>query len=41
MFEDEEFLDDDTFMLLLGSAVGDVYAFRNDGYLSFRNVDVS
>lgn len=40
-FEDADFLDTDNFALTLGDAYSFNYAFNNQGYLSFRDVDVS
>ena len=40
-FEDAEFLDTDDFSLILGDAYSFEFAFKNNGFLSFRNVDVS
>lgn len=40
-FEDSDFQDNDNFALILGDAYSFNYAFNNQGYLSFRDVDVS
>ena len=40
-FEDETFVDTDTFTLMLGDTVYNSFAFTNEGFLSFRNFDVS
>ena len=40
-FEDVQFNDEDNFTLILGQAYSFEYAFRNNGYLSFRRVDLS
>ena len=41
LFEDSNFQDNDNFALTLGDAYSFNYAFNNQGYLSFRDVDVS
>lgn len=40
-FEDVQFNDEDNFTLIIGQAYSFEYAFKNNGYLSFRRVDLS
>lgn len=40
-FQDADFLDADDFTLIIGDAYSFNYAFRNDGFLSFREIDVN
>lgn len=40
-FEDAQFNDEDDFILIVGQAYSFEYAFRNNGFLSFRRVDLS
>lgn len=41
LFEDVQLLDTDDFILVIGDTYSFNYAFKNDGFLSFRKVDLS